>query len=470
MTAVLPSTRTALAGAEAWLVGGAVRDRLLGRATDDVDLVVRGDVEAAARSVARALGAAAFELSGAHRAWRVVARRGGAQIDLTALAGDSLEGDLAQRDFTVNAIAEPLAGGELIDPHGGAEDLASRRLRLVGPDSLRRDPLRVLRLARLACELELAPDPSALACARRWAPALQEVAAERVFSELKRIVACPRARAGFELMEQTGAAEVVLPELVALRGMAQNRYHHLDVHDHTLAVLDAVMALERDPGAMVGPEHAEAIRSLLAEPLADGLTRGQALRLGALLHDAAKPLTRAVAAEGRVVFPGHDARGAELSVAVLTRLRASERLRTHVADLARHHLRLGFLVHRRPLSRREIYRYLHTCQPVEVDVTLLSVADRLATRGDNAPAAIAAHLELARELLGECLRWRAGGRPVPVIRGDELADALSLAPGPQLGRLLAELAEAQFAGELADRGAAIELARRMASSGGGDEH
>ena len=150
--------------------------------------------------------------------------------------------------------------------------------------------------------------------------------------------------------------------------------------------------------------------AVLAEPLADGLTRGEALRFGALLHDAAKPQTRAETPEGRITFMGHDAAGAELARAVLSRLRTSDRLQAHVAALARHHLRLGFLVHERPLSRRQVYRYLRACEPVEVDVTVLSVADRLATRGAPPDDAITdAPRPCPGEMLGEALRWRAQG-------------------------------------------------------------
>ena len=151
--------------------------------------------------------------------------------------------------------------------------------------------------------------------------------------------------------------------------------------------------------------------ALLAQPLADELTRGEALRWGALLHDAAKPLTREVRPQdGRVTFIGHDVAGAELARAVLGRLRASERLRAHVAGLVRHHLRLGFLVHEpQPLSRRTVFGYLRACSPVAVDVTLLSVADRLATRGDRAQESIDAHLALARGVLRDALRWQADG-------------------------------------------------------------
>jgi len=197
---------------------------------------------------------------------------------------------------------------------------------------------------------------------------------------------------------------------------------------------------------------------VLSEPLGHELTRGQALRIGALMHDIAKPLTRGVSAEGRVTFYEHDVRGATLATEILTRLRASERVIGFAAALTRHHLRLGFLVHQRPLSRRAVYGYLEACEPVGVEVSVLSVADRLATRGRNHQAAIAAHVELARAMMPEALAWRAA-RPRPPIAGDALADALGLAPGPALGRVLAELTAAQYAGELEGEAAVLAHAR-----------
>ncbi len=305
----LTIAREALSDETAWLVGGAVRDRLLGRAgrPPDVDLAVAGDVEAAARRLARAARAAVFPLSEAFGAWRVVARDGGWQADLSPLTGETIEQDLGQRDFTVNAIAEPLAGGELVDPTGGRADLAARRLRMVSAASLAADPLRVLRLPRFASELAFEADPATVAAATRYADGLREVAAERVFAELKRIVGAADALGGLELMEEVGATAAVLPELCALRGVEQSHYHHRDVHGHTLEVLAETVALERDPGVVFGDEQAPAIAALLAEPLADELTRGTALRFGALLHDIAKPQTRGVTGEGRVTFMGHDA-------------------------------------------------------------------------------------------------------------------------------------------------------------------
>lgn len=462
----LALAREALGGTAAWLVGGAVRDRLLGRATADLDLAVAGDVEAAARALGRAARAAVFPLSEAFGAWRVVGRDGTWQADLAPLAGATIEEDLARRDFTINAIAEPLAGGDAVDPSGGRADLAARRLRMVAPAAFEADPVRVMRLPRFACELDLEVDPATVAAAREQAPRLRAVAQERVFAELRRIVGAPDPLRGLDLMERVGATAAVLPELVALRGVEQSAYHHLDVYDHTLAVLAETVALERDPAALLGPEHGARVARLLAAPFADELTRGTALRFGALLHDIAKPQTRGVLEDGRVTFHDHDRQGAALARAILARLRTSERLREHVAALTRHHLRLGFLVRERPLSRRAVHGYLRACAPVEVDVSLLSIADRLATRGRKAQEAIAKHLDLARELIGPALAWEAGERPRPLLRGDELARALGRRPGPWLGELLVELEAAQYAGEVTTREQALAHAEAVAAGAG----
>jgi poly(A) polymerase len=497
----LEIARSALAGRRAWVVGGAVRDRMLGRAVADLDVVLDGDPGEGARAIARAAksaggGAACFALSEEFGAWRVVDREGSWQIDVERMRGDSLEVDLALRDFTVNAIAEPLSGGQPLDPLGGLSDLRSGRLRLAGPDAFKDDPLRVLRLVRVAVELDLKADPEAIAAASEQARRLREVSPERVFLELRRILASAHPSRGLEMMAELGATQVVLPELEAMRGVEQSRFHHRDVYGHTLEVLDRAVALtstnaaswhggypsveehlttanSHDTPALAPPSQDEllapfwrcaALRAVLAEPLGDGMSRGEALRWGALLHDAAKPTTRSVRAlDRRVTFIGHDTQGADLVQDVFGRLRASVRLREHVAALVRHHLRLGFLVHEpQPLARETVFAYLQVCGPVEVDVTLLSVCDRLATRGSRAEQAVEAHLALARPMLEDALRWRRDGPPKPLLRGDELAHELDIAPGPRLGELLLQLSQAQYTGQVTTREQAIEFAHTRA--------
>ena len=329
MSAGEQAARRALAGRHAWLVGGVLRDRAIGLPTADVDVAVDGDPADAARAVAGAAGGAAcFLLSEEFEVWRVAARDSSWQVDVQPLRGGSVEADLALRDFTVNAIAQPIDGGALIDPLGGLADLAARRLRMTSPAAFDEDAVRVLRLSRVASELDLELEPETLRAARAHADALRSCPGERVFIELRRIVAAPRVLRGLELLERSGATAIVLPELEALRGMEQSRFHHLDVYEHTLEVLDRTIAVAAacsgdapDPGEVLG-EHRAQVAALLAEQLADGLTRADALRWGALLHDAAKPLTRAVRPDGRVTFIGHDSRGADLARTVLGRLRA----------------------------------------------------------------------------------------------------------------------------------------------------
>lgn len=471
----LRAVRDALADTPAWLVGGAPRDRALGRDTFDLDVVVDASPATAARAIARAAGGAAcFELSEDFSGWRIVARNRSWQVDVQSMRGGSLAADLALRDFTVDAIAEPVAGGEPIyyDPLGGLADLAVRKLRMASPRAFADDPLRVLRLVRLSLDLGFDADPETARAASLAAPDLRRVSGERVFMELRRIVASPRVLDGLALMDSLGVTAAVLPELDALHGVGQSRFHHRDVHGHTLEVLERVISLQADPAASLGDaELAAPVGALLAEPLADELTRGDALRWGALLHDAAKPLTGAARPDGGVTFLGQDARGAELARSVLERLRASERLRAHVAALVRHHLRLGFLVHEpeRPLARRTVFAYLQATAPVEVDVTLLSVADRLAGRssigrGDRASESIDAHMRLARPMLADALRWRATGPPPPLCRGDELAAALDIPTGPRLGEILRELTAAQYAGEISTPEQALAHARAFLAS------
>lgn len=463
--AALRAVRAALGDVPAWLVGGSVRDRALGRDTADIDVAIDGDPALAARAIAKAAaggGAACFELSDQFAGWRVVARDHAWQVDVQPLRGGSLAADLGLRDFTINAIAEPLDGGAAIDPFGGLADLAAGRLRMASKHAFTDDPLRVLRLVRQALELGFEIESGTARAAAAAAQGLERVSGERVFMELRRIVGSPRALDGLGLLSSLDATAVVLPELDALHGVEQSRYHHLDVYGHTLAALDRAIALQAGPATVLEDESlAKPVAALLAEPLADELSRGEALRWGALLHDAAKPQTRAVTpSSGRVTFLGHDERGAELARAVLARLRTSERLRAHVAALVRHHLRLGFLVHApQPLARRTVFDYLQATAPVEVDVTLLSIADRQATRGDCAREAIVAHMALARAMLGDALRFRAAGSPRPLWRGDELAAALGIPEGPRLGSVLRELEAARYAGEVATREQALAHAR-----------
>ncbi|HTR74702.1 MAG TPA: HD domain-containing protein [Solirubrobacterales bacterium] len=461
--APLPAAaRRALGGGEGvWIVGGAVRDAALGREVADLDLAVEGDPGAAAKALARELGEHAFELSAEFRTWRVVAAGRGWQADVTPLRGGSIEDDLALRDFTVGAVAVPLDGGEAIDPCGGLADLERGALRVVGPSAFADDPLRLLRAARLAAELSLRIDPGTVALAHDGAGRAGEPAGERQLAELRQLLGGPDPLRGLELLDELHLTAVVLPELEGTKGVEQGPNHHLDVHGHTLEVLARTLDIEADLAQFVGAERAEEAAAYFAEPLADEMDRAVALRFGALLHDIAKPATRQER-DGFVGFKGHDLEGATVIGEIMGRLRASRRLTRHLQALTLHHLRLGFMVHEAPLPPRRVHEYLRATEPVTVDVTLLTVADRLSARGAGPiarPEMVQAHLDLAREMVAAALDWRRDGPPEPLLRGDEIATELGI-EGPEIGVKLAELEAAQYAGEVTDRAQALGLLRR----------
>jgi poly(A) polymerase len=451
----------ALGGGEGvWIAGGAVRDAALGRDVTDLDLAVAGDPGPVAKALGRELGEHAFELSAEFGTWRVVAPGRGWQVDVTALRGESIEADLAARDFTVGAVAVPLSGGEAIDPTGGLADLGRGMLRAVGPRSFEEDPLRLLRAARLAAGLDLEIAPETVALAQASAARAAEPAGERQLAELRLLLGAPDPLRGLGLLDELRLTAVVLPELEGTKGVGQGPNHHLDVYGHTLEVLERTLEIEADLARFVGDDRAQESAAMLAEPLADEMDRATALRFGALLHDIAKPATRQER-DGFVGFKGHDVEGATTIAAIMGRLRASRKLTRYLQALALHHLRLGFMVREAPLPPRRVHDYLRATEPVTVDVTLLTVADRLSARGAGpiaAPEMVQAHLDLAREMVAAALDWRREGPPKPLLRGDEIAVELGI-EGPEIGKKLAELEAAQYAGEVRDRDGALGLLR-----------
>lgn len=449
--------RTALAAAEGaapgrvWLVGGAIRDLLLGDLRPlDLDLVVDGDPGPVTQAVSDALRAPRFGLSDRFGGHRVTAATG-LQVDVMPLHPDGLDADLCRRDLTINAIALPLAAArswpaidraELIDLSGGLADLGARVLRAVGPDAMRDDPLRILRIARaVAGGGAWRLDGETVRLARAAAAGLDQVAGERIGYELRGTLCGAQPLRGLAALRRLGGMDAVLPEVAALDGVTQSKYHHLDVGGHTREVVAYTVQLEDRLSAFVDDDSAAWVVEHLADEIGGGWSVRETMRFGALLHDIAKPTTRFEdPSRGIIGFPNHDREGVKIAGRVLERLRVPRKVVRGVQSLTLNHLRLGFLVHARPLDRGAVYDYLRRCEPMEVEVTVLALADRLATRGRRAEEAIAAHADLTRELLPAAIAWReSGGAPAPLLDGDALM-ARTGAPG---GRWLAEALEAQ---------------------------
>ncbi len=320
------------------------------------------------------------------------------------------------------------------------------------------DPLRLLRLVRLAHELGFTVDPESERLARRDAHMADRPSGERVLTEIRRLLEPDHPEAGIRLLDRIGVLDVVLPEAAAMRGVEQSPFHHLDVFEHTLQVLDAAADIAAHPAHYLR-EAAAPVQAALDAEVGNGFTGHIGLRLAVLFHDISKPSTRVAGPDGRVSFMGHDRLGADTAELVLERWKASHALIRFCRVLVSEHLRLGFLVRERPFDRRTAYRYAAATAPYTLESVVLSLADRLATRGVRARQAyLRAHAEAAVELIG-LITTLASEQREPLLRGDEIA-ALTGASGPRIGELVAALAEEQAAGTVTTRDEAVEFVGR----------
>ncbi|MFQ5934025.1 MAG: HD domain-containing protein, partial [Dehalococcoidia bacterium] len=352
---------------EAYLVGGYIRDSILGRSTRDIDIAVEGSAEELGRNLADFLGGSLVLLGKEDQVARAVLPQGDDvpwQMDLTPISSDIL-GNLGARDFTIDALALRLDDsiGKVIDPFGGLKDLGDRVVRAVGPDVFRKDPIRSMRAVRLAAELNFFIHPDTQLLIRGDAQLLSGEAPERVRVELCAALATDLGYQPLRQMEDLGLLQLLIPELEEGRGIGQPKEHRWDVYDHSLETVGALEQLLNDKTE----EKDEFIAALtwtdeyskhFRDAYPGATPRGALMKLAALLHDVGKPRTKSVESSGRIRFYGHSQVGAEMTRRIMRRLRFSGRETKHVETIVLHHLRPGLMSSPGELpTAKAIYRY-----------------------------------------------------------------------------------------------------------------
>ena len=455
---------TAGPGRPAWLVGGAVREMLSGRAAGDLDLAVAGGALDLGRRLADRLDAAFVVLDAARGAGRVLGRSGDVALDLVDLRAPTLDGDLRARDFTVNALAAPIGdllrdgAAEIVDPTGGLGDLEQRLVRVCAPAAIADDPVRALRGVRLAMRAGWRLTPETETAIADAAPRLAGVSPERQRDELVGILSEPTGAAGLRALDRLGVLTVLLPESVAMRATAQPLPHHFDVWEHSLRTVEGVEALLADLEALA--PWGGSLREHLDEALGGGLTRREILKLAALLHDVSKPETRRLHGD-RVRFIGHDAVGAGRARAIAERLRLPRRAGQALERLVAEHLRPMHLAQAGAISGRARFRFFRDLGDEARDLLLLSLADAAALTGAS-PLTVwtGGGGEVVRTLMAGVEADTAAAAVPALLRGEDVMEAFGLSPGPAVGRLLARAREAQALGLVTTRAEAIEHLRR----------
>ena len=462
-----------------------MRDMLLGRDTADIDIAVAADALEIAPKVATAFGGKYIPLDEVNGVGRVVLfnnkaapAKGKLELDFSTLKGN-IEQDLAQRDFTIDALAIELErifpeslttypDGEraevilssdmLIDPLNGRDDLRRGVVRAVSETAFKSDPARLIRAVRLAAELDFSIDSETEALIRHHSHLITRVAGERVREELLRILAIPKAGQLLAYLDELGILTVLIPELVPAKGVSQPKVHVWDVFDHSVQTVSAVEFLLRE-GTW---EHAgeEILASVpwsvrlsqhFDQEVSSGSSRRSLLKLAALLHE-----------DGRARFLEHPQEGAATAAGILERLRFSTRETKLVELMVYYHLRPMQMSHEELPTRRAIYRYFRDTGEAGIDILFLCLADHLATRGPYLDLAQwQKHAQMVEYVLSKHLEEASLSVPPKLIDGHDLIKIFGLSPGPRVGELLEALREAQAAGEVTTRQQALHYVKHL---------
>ena len=465
----------------AYLVGGIVRDTILGRDSPDIDVAVADDTRKLGAELAAFLGGHDFSIDDARGIVRVVMPEGEGvtAIDITPLP-DGIGPDLSRRDFTLDAMAVPVphAGAresrlQVIDPYHGLGDLRDGVIRVVSQTAIEADPARLMRAPRLAAQLGLRLADETAELIRSHAHLVNTVAPERVRDELLKILSQPSPGGTLRSLDDLGLLSRVLPELAEAKGVTQPKEHHWDVFDHCIETVDAVERVlsprPRETEKFVEAtiprfDHSD---EHFAEEAGEGHTRLTMLKLAGLLHDIAKPSTRTVESSGRIRFLGHHKVGAETARRIMGRLRFSRRATDLVGRMVEHHLRPGQMAQEGEMpTARAVYRYFRDVGDAAIDTLYLNLADYLAARGPSLRRHDwADHCRVTGHILREGLANKAPDRRASLIDGDDIMRTFCLAPGPTVGHLLELAREAQATGEISSRDEAVHLLRSSLSSG-----
>jgi poly(A) polymerase len=467
-------------GIESYLVGGFIRDVLLGRDTADIDIAVSSDALEVAPKVATALGGKYITLDRINRVGRVVLLNHGISstgaqqnIDISTITGN-IEQDMARRDFTIDAIAIELnqfgkgfSDIRLIDPFNGRDDLRCGIIRVIAETAFSSDAVRLLRAVRLAAELDFKIDEKTEALIQHYAHLIASVAGERVREEFLRLLAVPDPGGILVQLDNLGLLTALFPELAETKGVEQPKEHFWNVFEHSIKTVAAVDFLLRQgtweyadeevlntvPWVAVLTKHFE-------QEVSSSSNRRVLLKLAALFHDISKPQTRTIEANGRMRFLGHANEGAIIVTKILERIRFSTKEIKLIEAEVKYHLRPMQMSQEGLPSRRAIYRYFRDTGEAGIDILYLSLADHLATRGPNLDVtSFREHARLVDYVIGQHFEQKNIVNPPKLVDGYDIINIFRIRPGSKIGELLEAVREAQASGEVTTREEALTYIR-----------
>lgn len=437
---------------EGYLVGGAVRDALLGKSTCDRDIAIKG-AEEFAHKIAEKFDATFITLDSEFKIYRVVLQDKVNYLDISEIQGETIEEDLMRRDFTINAIAYDLKTEEFIDVTGGVEDLKNGVLRHIKDENLAEDPLRILRAFRFASVTGFEMTSELQAAIRKYLPLALNPAPERINYELMKFLGGQHAAKMLLSLDEFGLLEKIFPCVNEMKRVTPNSHHHLDLFHH---VVETVRQIE------IGYENApQEIREHLDKVDFGGFPRINHLKLAGFLHDIGKFSTWTIEPTGRHRFIKHDDVGSKMVVTLLRQWKFSKKQIEYISCMIKNHIYPSSVLDAPDLNEKVMMRYLRKMEDNVIDNIILARADRLSARGvDVTEAMVKNNLDGLDKLLNFYLEKRETLVPLPkLVDGKEIMEIKGIKPSPLLGEIINALHESQLNGDVMNREDALKFVK-----------
>lgn len=445
-----------------YLVGGTVRDILIGRPHKDIDLVCKGAKEFS-NNLATGNNAVVvpMEKKPGNPCYRVVARNDSNNfIDIAEMRGETIYEDIQQRDFTINAIAVEIrrdgSMDKIIDPLNGADDLNNKIIKRAGEGSFASDPLRILRALRFAAALSFEIEPATLADIKTKVLSLAEVSQERILTELFYILNTSQSAICFRQMDRLGILEVIFPEISSMKGCTQNSFHHKDVWEHSLMVMENCEHIINNLDFFFDKWESNIAINLNRN------NRLPLLKLASLLHDIGKPMTSGINHDkGNITFYNHDMEGAKIADTIAERLRMSNKDRSFMILLIAEHLHILSLSTTGVKSTTKM-RWFRKMKDNAIPSIILGMADIKGTLGTASSEeyrnnyfnwskdTVKSYYEIIKHTIER----------KDLISGKDLI-ALGVKPGPAMGNILKQVREAQDNSIIINHAGAMVMARDL---------
>ena len=437
-----------------YIVGGTVRDILLGISPKDYDIVTLGDPAVLAGRIAANSHGKVIKLGKPGiTIFRIIAQN--QTFDVAPAAGITIEEDLNKRDFTINALATDVSTGRIMDIFNGVADLKKKKIRMISRQNFKADPIRLLRAYRLGAFLNFSIDQKTGLAIRDESFRITEPAGERIREELIKLFNTSCSYQYILMMNETGLLTHLFPELKALKNCSQNKYHTYDVFDHTLKAYSYLETLIHSPGSVLsGFEELENFLS--------GSEQNTLLKHAILLHDTGKPATRSVDKNGLVHFYAHEKISADMAAKINKRFRFSNQEQLYVDFIIRNHLKplsLFTAYQKNRLSPKAITRFFLKSGGMTADLFVHTIAD---IYGKGIEKNTIAFIEFADYMIRTYVNtFMPQASNPPLINGHDLINELGLTPSPVFSKILDHVKEEQIAGIINNRNEALMLARKV---------